>query len=468
MGIKEIVPLRNVPNTVFLDKVREDMTANYQERIPSATQAGVSLVMENLYTNRPLMNEFMDALVNRIGRVIGRNYTWTNPLGEFKEGLIFGDTVEEYQVGLLKAHSYNSDADYMEKAIFGQEIPESKSIFHKINRENYYKITINDAMLRRAFLEESGLSTFISQMMSAPVTSDNLDEFMLMTQLIPEYEKHGRGFFKIKAPDLITGVPSADDARESLVKLRALAGNLRFISTKYNAAEMPVFANPEDLILIATPEYFARIDVQALAAAFNIDYARFNARNIMIPEERMGIPGAQAILTTKDFFRIYDTLIENRSVMNPVGLYNNYFYHHHQIISTSLFAPAIMLTNGTPSESIVLSTVTTATITIESLMNDDEKIVNTTDYLALMPGAIYGLNINYTTTPENLSIGVAYSVTGATSPYTHVTTDGVLHVARDEKSVNIKITAFSVQKKTDGKPLASASITVGVIDVNQP
>ncbi|WP_218937956.1 hypothetical protein, partial [Bacillus cereus] len=108
----------------------------------------------------------------------------------------------------------------------------------------------------------------------------------------------------------------------------------------------------EDLILIVTPEVKANIDVEALAAAFNLSPVDMYARVIPVPTEQMGIDNAQAILTTKDFFVIADNLLENTSQPNPVSLGTNYFLHHWEVISASLFVPAVMFWTGADDQSI--------------------------------------------------------------------------------------------------------------------
>src|SRR5699024_11911445 len=115
---------------------------------------------------------------------------------------------------------------------------------------------------------------------------------------------------------------------------------------KYNAAGMEVAAKRDDLVIFTTPQFNATMDVDALAGAFNMEKSTLAGRQITIPAEQFGLDGAQAILTTKDFFVVQDTLLENRSAPNPVGLYDNYFLHHHSIISHSPFAPAILFHTG--------------------------------------------------------------------------------------------------------------------------
>ena len=79
---------------------------------------------------------------------------------------------------------------------------------------------------------------------------------------------------------------------------------------------------------------------------------RHVCRVIPVPAEQMGIDKAQAILTTKDFFVIADNLLENTSQPNPVSLGTNYFLHHWEVISTSLFVPAVMFWTGNDDRNI--------------------------------------------------------------------------------------------------------------------
>jgi len=143
-------------------------------------------------------------------------------------------------------------------------------------------------------------------------------------------------------------------ARKGLRSIREYASKLPFISRHYNAAGMPVSANPEDLELFTTPGFQAAVDVEALAALFNVPYAEVPARITVIPEENMNIPGVQAVLTTRDFFMVADTYYDTAQIDNPAGLHTNFFLHHHQIISYSRFVPAIAFSD-TVADSITLT-----------------------------------------------------------------------------------------------------------------
>src|SRR5688500_512340 len=128
----EVKSLKPTSNEITLDRIRNKASSDYQARIPAATKAGVQATMKALMDYRPMRNEFIDALVNRIGLVVARNNSWSNPLAEFKSGMLsFGDTIEEYHMGLVKARTYDPDRDSLEKDIFGTNRAEVQSSFHK-------------------------------------------------------------------------------------------------------------------------------------------------------------------------------------------------------------------------------------------------------------------------------------------------------------------------------------------------
>lgn len=347
--------LKDPSNVAILNGIRSNASSEYVNRIPEATTANIREVLNDLVNNPPAWNEFEGALINRIGSVVARNYSWENPLKEFKRGMLeYGDTIEEYSIGLLKAHTYDPDYEFTGKDIWKQEKPEAKSLFHKIDRQEYYKVTVNQDLLRRAFLSSNGLSEYVSDLMRAPIESDNWDEFLLMCSLFREYEDRG-GFWHEHVSDLTSMSATESNAKAMLKLVRKYTGELAFRRPAYNAAGMPVGARADELVLFASPAVVANISVEALASAFNLPQLEVQSRIVQIPEGEFGIDGCQAILTTRDFFVVADTLLTNTSIYNPAGLYNNYFMHHHEIISCSLFAPAVMFWTGesdvlTPSQ----------------------------------------------------------------------------------------------------------------------
>ena len=440
--------LKDVNNADILNAIRKEASLTYQQRIPEATKANMKQTMDAMYNgaNWPQRNEFIDALINRIGLVIVRENGWQNKFKEFKRGMLqHGDTIEEINVGLLKARAYDPDRDYMEKILFSQETPDVQMSLHRINRQDMYKVTINEDMLRRAFLDfDNGLNSFVSQLMAAPANSDELDEYKAITSLFKEM--HDRdGMFNVKVPDVGLMTSTEAQAKSLLREMRAYTEILTFPSTAYNASRMPVHAKPDELMLFLTPQVKSGIDVNALAAAFNLPYAEAAARMITVPEEDLRMKGTQAILTTPDLFVIADTLLETRTQPNAAGLYNNHFYHHHQIISASRFAPLVRFSIDEGSKIELDPRKVTGVKQPDVVRLDDQGKQIGSALEDIERGGIFQVYSEATTNGEGaLMTDVALSLEGAKSGFTRITNTGALYVGHDESAEKLTVIATAV------------------------
>jgi hypothetical protein len=440
MAVK-VPTLRPAQNFEIANAIRGESGSDYRRRVPLATQATSQAVLQQMWNYVPARNEFIDALVNRIGLTIGTGYVYTNPLAVFKRGMLTaGDTIEEIAVGLAKAHIYDPNRDYLERDIFGQEPNQVQTSFHKITRQEWYKVTVNTDILQRAFLSDTGLWDFTAQLMASATNGDQVDELLQTLNLLPEFYKLG-GFFKVQVPNILSPDSDEADAKAFLRSVRGMADTLAIMpSEHYNAAGMPVFVPPEKMVLFVTPNGKAAIDVEALAGAFNLDKTDVLSRVVVVPDHLWRIPGAQAILTSEDFFVIADTLISTTQAPNPVGLYNNYFFHHHSIISASRFVPAILFTTEAGDTITIYNPPVTDVTDIE--VGDAETGQTVTQ---LQRGKAYVAYAEAVTTDGDS--GVRYELVSKTngplSPRTWINQNGVLNVALDETSTAITIKAYA-------------------------
>jgi len=450
----ELRPWVNPNNYDILNAVRNESSGTYQDRIPNADKANIDDVIHNLLSWTPGMNEFIYSLVNVIGLQIYRNVnTFNNPLAKFKRGMLMtGDTIEEIMNGLLEAHRYNPNAEYLEEDIFGVERPEVQVNYHSIDRKDYYKLSINRVELRKAFMSENGLDQFITNLMSTPQTSDQWDEFLATASLLKTWHDYG-GFFNVNIPDVSANGSTQADSQYALRRLRELGDTLPFLSRRYNPAHLPMAANREDLELIITPEANAAIDVEALAGAFNIDKAEFASRKTIIPAEYIGIDGFQAMLTTREFFVIADSLLETQSVNNPVGLVTNFFLHHQEVISASRFAPAILFTSTEESTPIVINDTPVVSIAAPTLTDVGGDTV--TDVIR---GDSYQIHADALTDPAGgANDAVRLVLVGAQSTRTRVWQTGFFTVALDEAATQLTINTVAVD---DGTITSTATFDV--------
>lgn len=420
-------------NSTILKNIWLNGTNDYQQRVPAPDQSDIQATLHFLTQpmNKRYYNEFVDSLVNRIGYTIVRNSkTFDNPLRVFQTTqLSYGSTIQEIATKWIRAHHYADEGN--EGDIFKTTRPEALSAFHTINRQDYYPISINEVELRRAFTDEYGLNSFISSVLTVPTNSDNYDEYRIMLNLIAQYQEE-HGYFAIHTDT----VPDTEEAaKKLLVDIRAYTGKLQFPSSRYinsGFSGLPVFAKPDELVLITTPEIKANIDVRALAAAFNVDYAKVDPRIILVDE--FPVPGMYAMLTTNEFFIQANTVFETTSIYDPVGLKTNYFLHHHGVYSVSPFVPVITWTTAAANDNttVVTQKVTGIKATPESTTVTAGGRVKIG--IALQ-GTITPTTEGVETKPNSV---VATSITAATSEGTAVELDnstyltgaGYLHVAK--------------------------------------
>lgn len=329
-------------NVTIADKIWLNGTNDFQQRIPRPTQQGIDSTMDALFDpmNRNLYNQFVDTLVMRIGMSYVHQQQWRNPLSVFKKSsLRYGSTVQEAAIKWIKGHSYNDDAE----DVFKMHRPEAAVWYHSQNRRDQYDMTIVQNELRSAFTAENGINEFIAQCLKQPMNADEYDEYRIMLQLIAFYEEKF-GFYKHQ----LSGKPT-DEAtgKEFLKAVRTYASKLAFPNTVYNGVrlqDLPVFAKREELVLITTPEIDASVDVDTLAAVFNLEKADMQVRKLIVDEFPLADDTCVALLTTEDFFQCRDTVYQTDSIYNPKTMGSNYFLNHWGIYSVSPFVPAIMFT----------------------------------------------------------------------------------------------------------------------------
>lgn len=333
-----------VLNSTILDRVWLSGTWEYQQRVPQASQAGVAQVAEFLFDpmNRMYLNQFIDVLVNRIGMTRIQSQIWDNPWAYMKKGnLPYGSTVQDIGLHWIKAHSYE-DVQEIDN-ILKIHRPEIEAAYYTIDRRDQYPISVNYDELRNAFVDEYGLNRLVNAITDIPISSDNYDEFLCMKDLL--LERYTRdGFFEhtITVPYNAT---KKDIAQEVLEAGRMYAAKFKFPSIYYNMVPVPAFVkNTETLVFITTPEVQATLDVTALAAAFNRGDAEIKYRVELIDEWPFTATGdVKAIITTEDFFQVYDALYQTSSFYNPQTLTTNYYLTHWEVIAYSPFVPAVLI-----------------------------------------------------------------------------------------------------------------------------
>ena len=426
----------NASSVDILNAIRNSASTNYRDFVPTAnnTPESIRRIGEIIMQYTPLQNEFLNALVNRIARVIITSKMYTNPLSMFKKGLIdFGETIEEIFVNIANPHQY--DVEESENKVFAREIPDVRAAFHTLNYKKFYKQTIQNKDLNQAFLSWDGITHLISKIVNAMYTAANYDEFVTTKYMLAKAILDGR---------LSAITVDANDAKGAVTKIKGVSNALTFMSNNYNAAGVQTFTDKNDQYLLVNSQFDSEIDVEVLASAFNMSKAEFMGHRILIdgfgtldvarlnalfkddpnyeePSEDTlkALNAIPAVLVDKNFFMIFDNMYEFTENYNGQGLYWNYFYHTWKTFSMSPFANALVFVPAVPSVTSV--TVSPSAVTCKKGQSVQLSVsVETENYAPK--------TVNWTSDTEGVTVDinglvtVSSSVSGTTAKITAIST----------------------------------------------
>jgi len=253
-----------------VNAIKNSASMNYKEFVPYATPDADSIrSIGNIIMDNPaLQNEFLSALINRIGFVLVTSKMYQNPWAMFKKGrLEFGETVEEIFVEMAKGQPY--DVKESETNQYARDLPDLKSAFHILNYQEFYKKTIQEEDLRQAFLSWSGVADLIAKFVDAIYTGANYDEFQVMKYLIAKKLVNGQ-IYNYASPDATSA-----NAKELASDFKGVSNDLEFMSDQYNIAGVMTHTLKNDQYLIINSKFDAKMDVAVLASAFNMEKAHF-------------------------------------------------------------------------------------------------------------------------------------------------------------------------------------------------
>lgn len=441
----------------ILNTIRDNASANYRDYVPVADPTDQQSVRNigGIIMNYPaLQNEYLNALMNRIGRVIITSKLFYNPWAGLKKGLLeFGETVEEIFVNIAKPFQF--DPVVAESEVFKREIPDVRAAFHILNYQKFYKATISNDQLRQAFLSWQGITDLIAKIVDSMYTGANYDEFLTMKYMLARNILQGRMNVTEVAP------VSAENAKTIVSTIKGVSNIWEFPSTNYNLSGVTTQTDKRDQIILLNAKFDAVIDVEVLAVAFNMEKAEFMGNRILVDSfgsldtarlnllfkddpnyvplsqtELSALDAIPAVMVDRDWFMIFDNFYNFTENYNGQGLYWNYFYHTWKTFSVSPFANNTVYVAGAPTVTSV--TVTPATATV-------------------LKGQSLHLTANVVTTnfaPKS----VTWTMTGNTSQDTHIDIYGNLFVAEDETGTTITVMATST---FDNTKTGTSTITVG-------
>lgn len=465
--------ITNVSKDVINAILNEGWSVNYRDYVPiTATDADSIRDIGKIIMDAPnLRNAFATDLINRIVLVIVTSKMYENPWARLKKGkLDIGESVEEIFVNMAKAELYNPAGSA--ETVFKRSIPDIRAAFHVVNYQVFYPVTIENEDLSMAFTTQNGLYNLIEKIYETLYTADAYDEFNVMKYLIAEHILAGH----IKVVDIPPVQESETNIRTAVAKIKATSNKMKFQTSEYNLAGVKTHVKHENQTIIVSADFDAMMDVQVLAAAFNLEKAEFLSKRLLVDsfgsidiprlaecapelcqnivydtdghvisaelknisaEDLNRLNSIPAVIIDDDYMQIYDRLITMEDIRNPKGLYTNAFLHCWKIFSISPFAPAVTFSVNVLTR-LSVSVTPAAANTVKGGNVNLQAVVTGTGFF---------------------DRSVTWSLSGANSTGTVITAAGNLHVADDETAKTITVTATS-----NARPLETGSSTITISD----
>lgn len=331
----------------ILNTIRDNASQEYKDRVPQATKLTIANVGNPIVQYDVIKNEFLNALVNRIIMTMVSTKRFTNPLAKFKgQEFPFGYSVQNTYTNPVKAEQFNNSIG---ETLLKKSLPETVTEYYSLNRQDEYPVSISEEQLQTAFVSADEFESFVNSIFNALYSGDAIDEFTLMKQLFVDGVNKGVIKTMGVSKAMASLSASVEDSRDYTKLTRYLGLAFKFPSSLYNNyseytksdTKVVTWTNPEDLLMITTPEVSANIDVDLLAVAFNRDKTSFLGQIETV--DHFNGSNILAVICDKRCIKVNDNLFKLKDFENGKGLYKSYFLHHWQTLALSLFANCIAL-----------------------------------------------------------------------------------------------------------------------------
>ena len=369
--VTPVISRLNANAAGIMNVIRNEASPEYRQAVPTVEQTVESIKAAGtaIMAFQPRMNEFVN-IANRIAVIAVTSKMYENPWAFMKKGTVeFGETVEEIFVNMVKAEPY--DAPNSPANVFKRRLPDVRTMFHAMDLQTKYPITISYQQLKQAFLSANGVVSLIQDIIRQVYTAARYDEFIMMKYTFAICALNG-----VITNDSYTAITDAATATAFVKKVKSITGKMGFMSTNYNIAGVPTYSLPDEIYCIMTADTAANVDVDVLAQAFNLDKVTFTGRQVLVDSfsfnegelnrldmllskdpsyirpdagDLEALAGIGAIICDKNFPQFYDNLDMYTEQYNADGLSWNEFYHVWRTYSASPFSNAVMLSTTASS-----------------------------------------------------------------------------------------------------------------------
>lgn len=256
-----------------LNAIREISSTIYHEYVPIIDDStDISAFAEPILNFPVVYNEFCDILVNKLVYSQFESMTFENPLRVLDGDRIpLGYAGEHVMINAAKGRGFNVN-DFA--GLLVKYEADVKVEYHAINSDLQYCVTVSRQQLKKAMTSWDNLAEFITSLSNSLYNGAYIDMFRFTKNIITGAYKENRAVI-----EKVTAISDEATAKAFVERARELYLNFQLPSTEYNAwaknggsgRPITTWTRPEDIVLVIKNSLRAKLDVDVLASAFNID-----------------------------------------------------------------------------------------------------------------------------------------------------------------------------------------------------
>lgn len=343
-----------------LNKLREISSDIYFKYVPVIDDTtDISAFAQPILDYPVVYNEFCNVLVNKLVFSQYLTKTFNNPLRVLEGDRIpLGYQGENVYTNPASARSFNV-SDFA--GLLQRYEADTKVEYWTVNTDIQYCVTVSRQQLKKAMTSWANLEDYITQLSNSLYNGAYIDFYRYAKNIISGAYKENRAVI-----EQISAVSSADTAKAFVEKARELFLNFQLPSTSFNAwaknggvgKPVTTWCNPEDIVMIVRNDIRAKLDVEVLASAFNIDKATLLGNIITVDsfdsydDEGNKVFDGSAIvgmLADKAWFKIKTQDFFMESFYNPNNRTMQYYLNVQRGYNMSLFANGVIFATAQPT-----------------------------------------------------------------------------------------------------------------------
>ena len=364
-----------------LNKMREmsvDSGSIYHQYVPVVTDSTTigefgAPILDSQNLN--VLNDFV-GLLKKIVYTAVYNKTFNNPLVALEgERMPLGQWIEDAYINPAHARGFNVNdfAGLLQK--YEAEVAVQ---YLGINSDLQYCVTLTREKIRNAFTSWDQLEGLISGYINSLYNGAYITRYNQTKGLVTAaYTGNNVNY------QLISDVTDEQSAKALIMQMRAAFSKMQIPSTKYNAWEkvkgnrlaLKTWTDPEDIVVLISADIEALVDVEVLAAAFNMSKTDFLGRVIVVDDFNqynddgtVAVNGSaiKAMICDKAWFRIKTQDFAMDEFYNANNRCWNYYLNDVRMVNFSLFANALCFVTSEPTVNATDLDIDTASVTLKA------------------------------------------------------------------------------------------------------